>query len=159
MKDRLNVTINGAKMELEVDTCMSVLDLLRNQLLLTGTKKGCGEGDCGACTVIMNGKAVKTCILPVMKAQDAEIETIENLCQDNKLHPLQQNFIDKGAVQCGFCTPGMIMTAKALLKENPNPTDDELKQGMAGNICRCTGYVKILDAVQSAAKEMREGVK
>lgn len=159
MKEKLNVTINGTKMELEVDTNMTILDLLRNQLLLTGTKKGCGEGECGACTVIMNGKAVKTCIMPVMKAMNANIETIENLSQNNQLHPLQQNFIDKGAVQCGFCTPGMIMTAKAFLTENPNPTDDEVKVGLTGNICRCTGYVKILEAVQSAAKDMREGVK
>lgn len=159
MKKKLNVSINGDKMELEVDTEMTVLDFLRNQLLLTGTKKGCGEGECGACTVIMNGKAVKTCIMPVMKAMNAEIETIENLSHNNQLHSLQQNFIDKGAVQCGFCTPGMIMTAKAFLAENPNPTDDEVKASLTGNICRCTGYVKILDAVQSAAKEMREGVK
>lgn len=159
MNEKLTVTINGEKMELMVDPAMTILDMLRNQLLLTGTKKGCGEGECGACTIIMNGQAVKSCIMPVMKAMDAEIETIENLNKKNQLHPLQQSFIDKGAVQCGFCTPGMIMAAKALLADNPNPTDEEVKFGMTGNICRCTGYVKILDAVQAAAKTMREGVK
>lgn len=159
MKEKLNITINGEKMSFEVDPRMTILDLLRNQLLLTGTKKGCGEGECGACTIIMNGQAVKSCIIPVMKAMDAEIETIENLSRHNNLHPLQQSFIDKGAVQCGFCTPGMIMAAKAFLGENPNPTREEVKAGLNGNICRCTGYVKIVDAVETAAKEMREGVK
>lgn len=158
MKELLRVTINGEKMELDVDPGMLLVDLLRKRLLLTGTKKGCGEGECGACTVIMNGKAVKSCILPVMKAMDAEIETIENLSKNNQLHPLQQSFIDCGAVQCGFCTPGMIMTAKAVLEENPNPTDEEIKVGLTGNICRCTGYVKIMDAVKEAAEEMRKGV-
>lgn len=159
MKEKLNITINGEKMSFEVNSGMTILDLLRNQLLLTGTKKGCGEGECGACTVIMNGQAVKSCIIPVMKAMDAEIETIENLYRHNHLHPLQQSFIDKGAVQCGFCTPGMIMAAKAFLDESPNPTREEVKAGLNGNICRCTGYVKIVDAVEAAAKEMREGVK
>lgn len=158
MKQLLRVTINGEKMELDVDPGMLLVDLLRKRLLLTGTKKGCGEGECGACTVIMNGKAVKTCILPVMKAMDAEIETIENLSKNNQLHPLQQSFIDCGAVQCGFCTPGMIMTAKAILEENPDPTDEDIKVGLTGNICRCTGYVKIMDAVKEAAEEMRKGV-
>lgn len=159
MKEKLNVTINGEKIEIEVDPSISVLDLLRDHLLLIGTKKGCGEGECGACTIIMNGLAVKSCIIPIIKSMNAKIETIENLCQNNTLHPLQQSFIDNGAVQCGFCTPGMLMAAKAFLAENPHPSQDEIKDGLNGNICRCTGYVKIVEAVQSAAQTMQEGVK
>lgn len=156
MKELLRITVNGEKMEVEVDPSTLLVDFLRDHLFLTGTKKGCGKGECGACTVIMNGKAIKSCITPVMKAMDATVETIEGISDGEKLHPLQQSFIDKGAVQCGFCTPGMIMSAKALLDENNNPTEEEIKVALAGNICRCTGYKKILDAVNDAAATMRK---
>ena len=156
MEDLLRITINGEKMELAVEPGMMLLDLLRDRLSLTGTKKGCGHGECGACTVIMDGKAISSCITPVMMAMDANIETIEGVSDgDGKLHPIQQSFIDKGAVQCGFCTPGMIMSAKALLSENPNPSKADIKEALSGNICRCTGYKKIVDAVLDAAMAMR----
>jgi len=155
--ERLNVTINGKFMSVEVDPDIRLVDFLRDNLFLTGTKVGCGKGECGACTVIMNGKAVTSCIIPVMRAQDAVIETIEGLAKGEKLHPIQEEFIEKGAIQCGFCTPGMIMSAKALLDENDNPTSQEVQEALGGNICRCTGYVKIEEAVMSAAERMRKG--
>lgn len=158
MLEKLHITINGEKMELEVDPKITLVDLLREKLYLTGTKKGCGKGECGACTVIMNGKAVNSCLVPVLKAMDAEIETIEGLPKDGKLHPLQETFVDKGAVQCGFCTPGMIMSAKALLDTNDTPSSDEIREALGGNVCRCTGYVKIEDAVNAAAEILREEV-
>lgn len=158
MLEKLRITINGEKMELEVDPKITLVDLLREKLYLTGTKKGCGKGECGACTVIMNGNAVNSCLVPVLKAMDAEIETIEGLPKDGKLHPLQETFVDKGAVQCGFCTPGMIMSAKALLDTNDTPSSDEIREALGGNVCRCTGYVKIEDAVNAAAEILREEV-
>lgn len=158
MLEKLRITINGEKMELEVDPQITLVDLLREKLYLTGTKKGCGKGECGACTVIMNGKAINSCLVPVLKAMDAEIETIEGLPKDGKLHPLQETFVDKGAVQCGFCTPGMIMSAKALLDTNDTPSSDEIREALGGNVCRCTGYVKIEDAVNAAAEILREEV-
>lgn len=158
MLEKLRITINGEKMELEVDPKITLVDLLREKLYLTGTKKGCGKGECGACTVIMNGKAINSCLVPVLKAMDAEIETIEGLPKDGKLHPLQETFVDKGAVQCGFCTPGMIMSAKALLDTNDTPSSDEIREALGGNVCRCTGYVKIEDAVNAAAEILREEV-
>lgn len=156
MSEKLKVTINGEYMELDVNPEIRLLDLLRDQLYMTGTKEGCGKGECGACTIIMNGKAVNSCMIPVMRAMDAEIETIEGVAKDDKLHPLQEEFIDKGAVQCGFCTPGMIMSAKALLDKNNEPTVEEVQEALGGNICRCTGYVKIEEAVLSAAERLRE---
>jgi len=155
--ERLNVTVNGKFMSVMVDPDIRLVDFLRDNLFLTGTKVGCGKGECGACTVIMNGKAVTSCIIPVMRAQDAVIQTIEGLADGGKLHPLQEEFIEKGAIQCGFCTPGMIMSAKALLDENDNPTSQEVQEALGGNICRCTGYVKIEEAVLSAAERMRKG--
>lgn len=154
--EKLSLTINGKFISAEVDPGICLADFLRNNLFLTGTKIGCGKGECGACTVIMNGKAVTSCIVPVMRAQDAVIETIEGLSHGDKLHPLQEEFIDKGAIQCGFCTPGMIMSAKALLDENENPTSQEVQEALGGNICRCTGYVKIEEAVLAAADKMRK---
>lgn len=155
--ETLNVTINGRQMSLEVDPSVYLADILRDNLSFTGTKIGCGKGECGACTVIMNGRAVTSCIIPVMRAEGAVIETIEGLAKGADLHPLQQEFIDKGAVQCGFCIPGMIMSSKALLDENANPTSEEVQEALGGNICRCTGYVKIEEAVMSAAAKMRNG--
>lgn len=155
--ERLNVTINGKAMSVEVDPSLRLVDFLRDNLFLTGTKVGCGKGECGACTVIMNGKAVTSCIIPVMRAQGAVIETIEGLAKGAQLHPIQEEFIEKGAIQCGFCTPGMIMSSKALLDENPDPTSLEVREALGGNICRCTGYVKIEEAVMAAAERMRKG--
>ena len=153
--EMLSVTINKQHMYLEVDPATTLVEFLREKLFLTGTKVGCGKGECGACTVIMNGKAVASCTIPVMRAEGAIIETIEGLADGDKLHPLQHEFIEKGSVQCGFCIPGMIMSAKALLDENVDPTTEQVQEAMGGNICRCTGYVKIEEAVMSAAKKMQ----
>ena len=132
---------------------MRLLDLLRNVFRLTGTKEGCGEGECGACTVIVNGKTVNSCLVLAGQAEGAEIITIEGLSVDGKPGKLQQAFIEAGAVQCGFCTPGMILSAKALLDENPKPSDEDIKVALSGNLCRCTGYAKIVDAVRAAASQ------
>lgn len=153
----LTITVNGEKMSVEVNPELRLVDFLRDELQLTGTKIGCGKGECGACTVILNGKAVTSCLVPVMRADGAVVETIEGLAKNGKLHPLQEEFINKGAIQCGFCTPGMIMSAKALLDHNNNPTKEEVKEALGGNICRCTGYVKIEEAVLAAAARLREG--
>lgn len=157
MSELLRVTINGQYMEIEVDPELRLAHFLRDKLFLTGTKIGCGKGECGACTVILNGKAVDSCLVPIMRTMDAKIETIEGLAKGKVLHPLQQEFVDKGAVQCGFCTPGMIMSAKALLDETPNPTSSEVREALGGNICRCTGYIKIEEAVLSAAERLQKG--
>lgn len=154
---KLNVTVNGKAMSVEVDPNSRLVDFLRNHLFLTGTKIGCFKGECGACTVIMNGRAVTSCIIPVMRAEGAVIQTIEGVATGGKLHPIQEEFVNKGAIQCGFCTPGMIMSAKALLDTNNNPTSEEVQEALGGNICRCTGYVKIEEAVMVAAERMRKG--
>lgn len=155
--EKISLTLNGKFISVEVDPSLRLLDFLRKTLGLTGTKEGCGRGECGACTVIMNGKAVTSCIIPVMRADGAVIETVEGLAKGDKLHPIQEEFIDKGAIQCGFCTPGFIMSSKALLDENPNPTTLEIREALGGNICRCTGYVKIEEAVVAAAERMKKG--
>ena len=153
MKNLIELRVNGAVEEVYVEPWWTLAQALREQLGLTGTKVGCGTGDCGACTVIIDGKAVRSCIYPVMKAQDKEITTIEGISRpDGALHPLQQAFIDHFAIQCGYCTPGTIMSAKALLDENPRPTEAEVKEGLQGNLCRCTGYNKILEAVMAASE-------
>ncbi len=151
MKSSISLTINQREYKVEVDPLATLLDVLRNDLRLTGTKEGCGEGDCGACTVLVDGKAVNACLLPAMEARGKKILTIEGLVQDGRLHPLQKAFVDKGAVQCGFCTPGMILSAKALLDANPRPSEEDIKMAIAGNICRCTGYIKIIEAIKSLA--------
>ena len=152
MKKEMQFTLNGEEVRVEVDPAWTLLHVLREVLELTGTKFGCGYGECGACTVIMDGQAVNSCLLPALEAEGRSVTTIEGLADaDGQLHPLQKAFIEHGAVQCGFCTPGMIMSAKALLDETQNPTDDEIKEGIAGNLCRCTGYVKIIEAVKAAA--------
>jgi carbon-monoxide dehydrogenase small subunit len=152
MKKELTFTLNGEAIRAEVDPQWTLLYLLREVLELTGTKEGCGYGECGACTVIIDGQAVNSCLYPVMEAEGKTITTIEGLAsKDGQLHPLQTAFINEGAVQCGFCTPGMIMSAKALLDTNDKPTEEEIKDAVAGNLCRCTGYVKIIDAIKTVA--------
>ncbi len=148
----LTMTLNGESVTVEVEPFELLADVLRDKLGLTGTKVGCNEGECGACTVIMDGQAVLSCLLPAMKAHGREVVTIEGLSRDDELHPLQQAFIEQGSVQCGYCTPGMIMSAKALLDENPNPSLEEIEEAIAGNLCRCTGYLQIVEAINQASK-------
>jgi len=147
----LKFSLNGELKEVIVSPSDMLVDVLREKLNLTGTKKGCGKGECGACTVIMNGETVNSCLVPAMKAMDAEVETIEGIGSPERLHPLQEAFMDLGAIQCGFCTPGMIMSSKALLDKNPKPGKKEIREAISGNICRCTGYVKIEEAVLAAS--------
>jgi carbon-monoxide dehydrogenase small subunit len=156
VKTDIRCTINGRGMTVFADPCSTVLEVLRDVLHLTGTKEGCGTGDCGACTIIWNGKAVNSCLMLAGRMEGAEILTIEGLMEDGKLHPIQEAFIEEGATQCGFCTPGFIMRTKALLDENPSPTEEQIIQGLVGNICRCTGYTSILAAVKSAARKMKQ---
>jgi len=146
----LRMKVNGKDVEVLVKPTWTLLRDLREELRLTGTKKGCEQGDCGACTVIMDGKAVNACLVLALQAESKEIETVEGLGTAENLHPLQKSFIRHGAVQCGFCTPGMLMSAKALIQNNPKPTIEEIKIGISGNLCRCTGYVKIIKAIQNA---------
>ena len=153
----LHTTINGEAIVAEVDPSISLAQFLRDNLYLTGTKIGCGKGECGACTIIMDGKSVTSCIIPVMRAEGAVIQTIEGVARNGRLHPLQEEFVNQGAVQCGFCTPGMIMSAKALLDENPEPKKEEIREALGGNICRCTGYVNIERAVEAAAQRIQKG--
>lgn len=151
----VSTTINGDQAEFICAPDESLLDVLRNRLGLTGAKEGCGTGDCGACSVTLNGRLVCSCLVLGAEAAGVEIETIEGMAEGDKLHPLQQHFIDGAALQCGICTPGILVAAKALLEKNSNPTDTEVRYWLAGNLCRCTGYDKIIKAVQSAAAEMR----
>lgn len=157
-KITINLWINDRQISLQIDPKWTMLYVLREVLDMTGTKCGCKTGDCGACKIIADGKAVNACTLLARTAAEKRmrIETIENLGHEGQLHPLQQAFIDCGAVQCGYCTPGMIIAAKALLDRNPNPDESEIRKALANNICRCTGYVKIVQAVQEAAKKIRE---
>lgn len=154
---KITLTVNGQKREVDVKPHTRLLDLLREDLGLTGTKEGCGKGECGACTVIMNNKVVASCLVLAPQADGAEIQTVEGLGGKDKLHPIQKSFIETGAVQCGFCIPGMIMSSKKLLDDNVNPSKEEIKRGLSGNICRCTGYVKIIDAVEEASRKMQSG--
>lgn len=147
MKLLVSLNVNGQVYDLAVAPHRTLLEVLREELDLTGTKMGCGDGDCGACTVLLDGVPITSCMMLVIDARGKEITTIEGLAVNGQLHPLQQAFIDYGALQCGFCTPGMILTAKYLLAQNPNLTDQEIRVGLAGNLCRCTGYVQILEAV------------
>lgn len=158
MKQPVRATVNGDPVELMVEPDWPLVRALRDGLGLTGVREGCGVGECGACTVIVDGKSVNSCLYPAMEAEGREITTIEGLSDGRSgLHPLQKAFVENGGVQCGFCTPGMIMSAKALLDENPDPTEMEIRRGLAGNICRCTGYNQIVASVKAAAKEMGEG--
>ena len=154
MKQLIKLRVNGVEEEVMIQPWWSLARVLRDELHLTGTKISCGTGDCGACTVLIDGKAVKSCLYLAMKARDKDILTIEGIRGENgELHPLQKAFIEQFAIQCGYCTPGMILAAKSLLDENPDITEDEVKAGLSGNLCRCTGYVKIVEAVL-AAKQM-----
>jgi len=153
---RIKFTVNGESVEAEVDGSVRLLDLLRDKLFLTGAKEGCGEGECGACTVLLDGHAVNSCLVLAPQVDGKEVLTVEGLSRDGELHPIQRAFVEKGAVQCGFCTPGFIMSTYALLKDNPDPSDEEIMTALEGNLCRCTGYAKILEAVRYAAELMRE---
>ncbi|MDY6915908.1 MAG: (2Fe-2S)-binding protein [Candidatus Cloacimonadota bacterium] len=155
----LKFTVNQQNIEITVPDSMRLLDILRDELNLTGTKEGCGIGECGACTVIMNGVAVNSCLILAEQCQYSKIETVENLEKDKVLSQLQEAFLKKGAIQCGFCTPGMLMSAKAFLDKNPNPTLDEIKTALEGNLCRCTGYKPIIDSVKLAAKRSEKDKK
>lgn len=153
MRVKVQVTVNGLAYELKIEPRRTLLELIREDLELTGTKDGCGVGECGTCTVLLNGKAVKSCITLAVQANGSEVTTIEGLeTPSGVLHPIQQAFINCAAIQCGFCTPGMVLSAKALLNENPTPTELEVRQAIAGNLCRCTGYQKIVKAILAAAK-------
>lgn len=152
---KITCIINGKKVTRDIEPDMRLLDFIRETLHLTGTKEGCGEGECGACTVLMDGKAVHSCLVFAMQADGATIVTVEGLSDGHALHPIQQAYVDAGAVQCGFCTPGFIMATFALLQETPDPTEEEILAGLEGNLCRCTGYAKILEAVNLAATRMR----
>ena len=151
----VSTTVNGDAVEFICEPDESLLDVLRNRLGLTGAKEGCGTGDCGACSVTLNGRLVCSCLVLGAEAEGAEVGTIEGLAEGDALHQLQQSFIDHAALQCGICTPGILVAAKALLEENPDPTDTEVRYWLAGNLCRCTGYDKIIHAVQDAAQKMR----
>jgi len=153
---KIRLTVNGRQHECEVDAQTRLLDLLREDLALTGTKEGCGEGECGACTVLIDGRAVNSCLVLAVQADGKTVLTIEGLADGEALHPIQQAFVETGGVQCGFCTPGFIMSTYALLQENPSPSDDEILTALEGNLCRCTGYTKIVEAVRTAAERMRE---
>ncbi len=153
MKHKIQIKVNGRDNEIEVDPWRTLLEVLRDQLNLTGTKQSCAEGHCGACTVFVDGEAVNACLMLALEAHGSFIMNIEGLAKGGKLHPIQEAFVNYGAVQCGFCTPGMIMATKAILDENPDPSDEEIKKSLAGHLCRCTGYVQIIEAVKAAAEK------
>ena len=153
IKKELQLRVNGGLLKLEVFPSTVLLDVLRDDLGLTGTKRGCETGYCGCCTVLLGGKAIHSCSILAFRAKDHEILTIEGLEKDGKLHPLQKAFIDRGASQCGYCSPGMILSGKALLDSNPNPSEAEVRRALSGNLCRCTGYLPIIEAVLSVAQE------
>ncbi|RLI10257.1 (2Fe-2S)-binding protein [Candidatus Bathyarchaeota archaeon] len=152
---RIEITINGRKRQFDVEPNKLLLNLLRDELYLTGTKYGCGIGECGACTVLLDGAPVLACLTLAVDADGRRVDTIEGLAEGEKLDPVQEAFLEEGAVQCGFCTPGFIMTTKALLAENPDPSEEEIREYLKGNLCRCTGYVNIVKAVKRAAENLR----
>ena len=153
----ISFTLNGKPYTLSVKPWRTLLELIREDLSFTGTKEGCGQGECGSCTVIMGGKTVNSCLVPALEADDQEIITIEGLVDGDTLHPIQDAFVEQAGMQCGFCTPGMIISAKALLDKNPSPSEEEIREGIAGNFCRCTGYTKIIESISAAAEAMRGG--
>lgn len=155
MKHHVTTTVNGDEVEFLCDTEQTVLDCLRDELELTGTKEGCGSGDCGACSILLDGRLVCSCLVLGVEASGKKIETIEGMAQGDTLHPLQRKFLEHAALQCGICTPGVLVAAKSLLEKNPDPTETEVRYWLAGNLCRCTGYDKIIRAVMDAAAEMR----
>ncbi len=154
MKQLIPLRVNGEDYEVFVEPYKLLSEVLREELNLTGVKEGCQTGECGACTVLIDGKAVRSCLTLAIQARGKEIITIESLAKDGQLHPLQQAFVDYFAVQCGYCTPGMILAAKALLDKNPDPTEEEIREGLSGNLCRCTGYIQIVKAVLASKKKL-----
>ncbi len=154
MKKTIRFTLNGQAVAVKAESHQMLLEVLRDTLHLTGTKYGCGEGECGACTVLVDGASVDSCIYPVFEIEGRKVTTIEGLVGErNQLHPLQKSFVENGGIQCGFCTPGMIMSAKALLDQNPHPGPEEIRQGISGNLCRCTGYVQIVESIARVAEK------
>jgi carbon-monoxide dehydrogenase small subunit len=157
VKTEISFTLNGSKVIVTVEGHHRLIDVLRGPLGHTGTKEGCGKGECGACTVIVDGRAVNSCLYPALEVEGRSVTTIEGLRgQSNELSAIQQAFVDHGAIQCGFCTPGMIMSARALLDSNPDPTDEDIRDALLGNLCRCTGYVQIIEAIREAAAQLKE---
>jgi len=156
VKREMHITVNGDEYHLLVDTQRTLLEVIRDQIGLTGTKNGCGAGECGACTVLVDGRPVNSCLMLALEADGQEVLTIEGLARGDVLHPIQRAFVESGAIQCGFCTPGMVLSTKALLDRNPDPTREEILQSLRGNLCRCTGYVKIIDAVNAAKGMLAE---
>jgi len=154
-KNRVTAKVNGDSVEFLCETGQTLLEVLRDELRLTGTKEGCGTGDCGACSVTVDGRLMCSCLMLGVEAEGKSIQTIEGMATGEKLHPLQQKFLEHAALQCGVCTPGMLIAARSLLERNPDPTEQEVRDGLAGNLCRCTGYHKIVEAVLDAAREMR----
>ena len=154
---KITFILNGTHHELHVKPWRTLLEMIREDLGLTGTKEGCGEGECGSCTVMMGGKTVNSCLVPAAEADHMEITTIEGLAEGDTLHPIQEAFVNHSGMQCGFCTPGMIMSARALLEDKPDPNEEEIREGIAGNFCRCTGYTKIIESINAAAKAMQGG--
>jgi carbon-monoxide dehydrogenase small subunit len=149
---RITLTVNGETEQVDIPSNLTLLGLLREKLALTGTKNGCTAGECGACTVLMNGEPVNSCMVLAVECHGAEIITVEGLAQDGRLDPVQRALIDTGGVQCGFCTPGVLITARALLDRNPHPSEEEIREALVGNLCRCTGYVRIIQGIQEAAR-------
>jgi aerobic carbon-monoxide dehydrogenase small subunit len=152
MKKTITLNVNNREYDLVIPVNLTLTQVLRENLKLTGTKQGCAVGDCGACTVLMDGEPVNSCLILAVEAEGHTIQTIEGLAEEGKLHPVQEAFVEKGGIQCGFCSPGMILTAKALLDKNPNPNETEIREAISGNLCRCTGYQKIVESVQAAAE-------
>ena len=153
---RIQFSVNGISREVDAPPVKRVLDVLREDLRLTGTKEGCGEGECGACSIIIDGEVINSCLVPICQVEGSRITTVEGLARDGSLDYLQQAFLEWGGAQCGICTPGMLIAARAFLDANEHPTRDDIKEAIAGNLCRCTGYVKIIDAIEQAAKKVRE---
>lgn len=149
---KIELEVNGEQYQVEVEPRETLLQVLRDRLLLTGTKEGCGTGDCGACTVLLDGKPVTSCLVLAVSAEGKQIVTIEGISDNGRLHPIQQSFVDHGAIQCGFCTPGIVLAAKALLDRNPKPSEAQVREAIAGNLCRCTGYKKIIEAILAVPK-------
>lgn len=155
----IQLIINDINYKVDIDVNMRLIDLLRDKLGLIGTKEGCGEGECGACTIIMDGESVNSCLVMAFQANGSNIITIEGLESNGELHPIQRAYMEEGSVQCGFCIPGLIMSTKALLDKHPNPSREEIREGMSGNLCRCTGYNKAIDAAQKAIEYLKEGAE